>query len=248
MTTQSQFFSNQQTLGNDQAADSPKSRLFYYDGQLFEDPGPDYTPQDILNFLSATYPELRNGSWTNRTNPDGVQEITFHKVTGEKGADNETSDPAQWNWSNRTILGMGGYAVVYGIDDTALKVGHIEPNEVEAQRHFAALGLALPILDYHPEINLPKAIGREICPIHGIRQEILPHDHQLCSCEEAQSALLMPIVDCDLADVDPGDVQTFIAGFARDCEIQLGRYWDTRPANVARYHGNLIALDFGQTS
>jgi PRTRC genetic system protein C len=63
-----------------------RPRHFYYDGQLFEDPGPEYSPQDILNFLAATYPELRNGTWTQRTLPDGSEEITFHKVTGEKGA------------------------------------------------------------------------------------------------------------------------------------------------------------------
>jgi PRTRC genetic system protein C len=76
--------SAQQPLtGQSDAARRP--RQFYYDGQLFEDPGPEYSPQDILNFLAATYPELRQGSWTRRTLPDGSEEITFHKVTGEKG-------------------------------------------------------------------------------------------------------------------------------------------------------------------
>ncbi len=63
-----------------------RPRHFYYDGQRFEDPGPEYSPQDILNFLAVTYPELRQGSWTQRPRPDGTAEITFHKVTGEKGA------------------------------------------------------------------------------------------------------------------------------------------------------------------
>jgi len=63
-----------------------RKRLFLYDGQVFEDPGPEYTIQDVLNFLSQTYPELSNGTWTTRTLPDGTEEITFVKVTGEKGS------------------------------------------------------------------------------------------------------------------------------------------------------------------
>ncbi len=78
--------SAQQPLNGQPSAAPYRARQFYYDGQLFEDPGPEYTPQDILNFLSNTYPELRQGTWTQRTLPDGTAEITFHKVTGEKGA------------------------------------------------------------------------------------------------------------------------------------------------------------------
>lgn len=63
----------------------PTRRVFLYDNQLFEDPGPEYSNQDVLNFLAQTYPELGNGTWTSRTLPDGTEEITFVKVTGEKG-------------------------------------------------------------------------------------------------------------------------------------------------------------------
>lgn len=67
-------------------AQKPAKRVFLYDGQVFEDPGPEYTTQDVLNFLAQTYPALANGTWTSRTLPDGTEEITFVKVTGEKGA------------------------------------------------------------------------------------------------------------------------------------------------------------------
>jgi PRTRC genetic system protein C len=59
-----------------------------YDHQLFEDPGGEYSTQDVLNFLATTYPELGNGTWTSRVLPDGSEEITFVKVTGEKGSGN----------------------------------------------------------------------------------------------------------------------------------------------------------------
>ena len=72
----------------DQASAAAK-RIFIYDGQVFDDPGPEYSVQDVLNFLAQTYPELANGTWHSRTLPDGapggVEEITFVKVTGEKG-------------------------------------------------------------------------------------------------------------------------------------------------------------------
>jgi PRTRC genetic system protein C len=64
------------------------NRVFLYDNQHFEDPGPEYSVQDVLNFLATTYPELGNGTWTSRSLPDGSQEITFVKVTGEKGSGN----------------------------------------------------------------------------------------------------------------------------------------------------------------
>jgi len=156
-----------------------------------------------------------------------------------------TQNPQQFvtpeNWNERTILGMGGYAVVYDWQGQALKVGGIEPDEVEAQRHFAGQGLALPVLGYWPEIDLPESISREVCPVHGVRREILPAEHQSCSSGEPQAALLMPVADGGEAD----ELRAFIAGFAQDCEQQLGRFWDTRPGNVARYRGRLVALDFG---
>jgi len=65
---------------------SARKRVFLYDNQLFEDPGPEYSVQDVLNFLAQTYPELGNGTWTSRTLPDDTEEITFVKVTGEKGS------------------------------------------------------------------------------------------------------------------------------------------------------------------
>jgi PRTRC genetic system protein C len=96
MTQQSDFFSRQQPsetgseqviILNEAATNKPKKRVFVYDGQYFEDPGPEYTIEDVLNFLAQTYPELENGAWHSRRMPDDTEEITFVKVTGEKGMD-----------------------------------------------------------------------------------------------------------------------------------------------------------------
>ena len=88
---QSNFFDPAQPVNDDskayQTPDRPATRrVFLYDNQLFEDPGHEYSTQDVLNFLAQTYPELGNGTWTSRTLPDGSEEITFVKVTGEKGS------------------------------------------------------------------------------------------------------------------------------------------------------------------
>jgi PRTRC genetic system protein C len=97
MTDQVNFFDQQQE-GNQQqplliegaTPSAPKRRTFVYDGQYFSDPGPEYSTEDVLRFLAQDYPELENATWNSRTLPDGatgaVEEITFVKVAGEKGA------------------------------------------------------------------------------------------------------------------------------------------------------------------
>ena len=87
MTNQTNFFSQPQNPPPqlNAPANPPRRRVYVYDNQYFDDPGPDYTPQDVLRLLAQSYPELENGTWTTRTMPDGAEEIAFVKVTGEKG-------------------------------------------------------------------------------------------------------------------------------------------------------------------
>lgn len=149
------------------------------------------------------------------------------------------------DWSKRMLIGMGGYAVVYRVAaGIVVKVGQIGPREAAAQRHFAGQALALPVLDYREAWPVPDAIDRELCPIHGLRREILPEGYP-CTCGGSHGVLLMP--EADLS-VEPTSTQyrAFMLGFSRDCEQQLGHIWDARPANVARYRGHLVALDFGE--
>lgn len=87
MTVQSNFFNqppNQAPLND--PAPTGRKRVFVYDGQYWDDPGPAYTPNDVRLLLAKTYPALENGAWTSRLLPDGVEEITFVKTMGEKGA------------------------------------------------------------------------------------------------------------------------------------------------------------------
>ncbi len=154
--------------------------------------------------------------------------------------------PDRWPWPERVILGMGGYAVVYRLLGLAVKLGRVTSPEADTQRLFAARGLALPVLAYYPELaGLPDPVRREVCPRHGVRREILPAPAP-CRCAELPAALVMPLTDAH-ATIEPDDLRTFIMGFSREAE-QSGLVWDARPANVARYQGRLVALDFGEPS
>ncbi|MCQ3980771.1 MAG: hypothetical protein DPW09_45810 [Anaerolineae bacterium] len=153
---------------------------------------------------------------------------------------------SQINWKRRKIIGGGGFALVYQVaPGVVAKVGQIGQKEVEAQRHFARQQQALPVLDYQAEVELPARVSREVCPIHGPRKKILPEDGYLCTCNSPRSVLLMPLAD-SIEGVSGDEIRAFLMGFSRDCEQQRGHYWDARPANVARYQGRLIALDFGE--
>jgi hypothetical protein len=141
---------------------------------------------------------------------------------------------------------MGGYAVVFRLHGLAVKVGRVAPQEADYQRLFAARGLALPVLACYPALDgLPEPVRREVCPLHGVRREIMPAPAP-CRCNEPPAALLMPLTDAN-ATIEADDLRAFIMGFSREAE-QAGLFWDARPSNVARYRGRLVALDFGEPS
>ncbi len=74
----------------------------------------------------------------------------------------------------------------------------------------------------------------------------MPDGQPPCGCAQPADILLMPLATPLPSDEDDQlYTRAFIAGFACDCERELGRTWDARPANVARYQGRLIALDMG---
>ena len=150
------------------------------------------------------------------------------------------------DWEARQHLGMGGFAVVYRLaPGVAAKVGRIEPAEVEAQRYFARQFLALPVWDYQAGCRVPLAVSQEVCPRHGLRREILPSG-QSCACGQPLDVLVMPEADPTWVDTSSAEYRAFVMFFGRDCQTQLDRIWDARPANVTYYQGRLVALDFGE--
>lgn len=152
-------------------------------------------------------------------------------------------------WRKRHVIGMGGYSVVYAIaSGLCVKVGKITEGEAETQRHLARRGLAVPVRDHAPGLELAVVIHRECCGRHGVRRDTrsVAEDGVLCTCGEGLDALLMPIADPDISAWDERARHAFRLQVDRVCEEELRNIWDFRPANLACYQGRLVALDFGE--
>lgn len=136
-----------------------KKRIFTYDNEYFEDPGPQYSPEEVMRLLARTYPALENGSWTSRTLADGTEEITFVKIAGEKGAVSArtlgtallATPPASLALTLETIHDLSGGPSFSAAD----LLGELAPR-IEAALHqadqFATLShqMVLRCLDLHP--------------------------------------------------------------------------------------------------
>ncbi len=63
-----------------------QKRVFKYDGKTYEDPGAEYTIEQIKQHLAGTFPEVAQAKAEEKTLDDGTLEITFVKRAGTKGA------------------------------------------------------------------------------------------------------------------------------------------------------------------
>jgi hypothetical protein len=106
-------------------------------------------------------------------------------VTGRKG----TMHMSDIDWtgarlSTATAL-LRLYEVTHGV---VAKVGKVKPEEAAAQKYSAALGMALPVLDYQETVDLPPEVSAEAYPCHGARSDIIglgPEDEDwACTCAE----------------------------------------------------------------
>lgn len=101
-----------QTPGVPQYPSGYVPRKFFYKGQEYLDPGPEFTPQDVLDALAAnTVQELRGGTWTSerQRGPDGIEReyITFKKVSGEKGVSVTAAGIEDWK-----IIRFGTFGLI----------------------------------------------------------------------------------------------------------------------------------------
>jgi PRTRC genetic system protein C len=67
-------------------SDQPVRRLFKYGSQTFEDPGAEYSAEQIHQHLKTFLPELGNARIDEKTLPDGTLEISFSKQVTRKGS------------------------------------------------------------------------------------------------------------------------------------------------------------------
>jgi len=65
--------------------EATKQRVFRYNNQTYEDPGADYSTEDVKKHLSSIYPEVAQAEVQTRDLEDGRQEVTFVKRAGTKG-------------------------------------------------------------------------------------------------------------------------------------------------------------------
>ncbi len=60
-------------------------RIFKYNGQTYQDPGEQYTVDEIKQHLSSVYPEIAQATVETKKLEDGTEEVTFVKKAGTKG-------------------------------------------------------------------------------------------------------------------------------------------------------------------
>ena len=143
------------------------------------------------------------------------------------------------DWKKARYLDGGGFAAVFDLGDgTVVKVGDIDPKEKESQEIMAGRGRALPVLEYEEDAEIPSKIRKLSCPEHGPRKHIVAEGDG-CLCHEQLSILRMPRAEPAVAD------QAFMDAVLEE-SLSLPNVWDARPANVARWQGKLVALDFGR--
>ena len=78
------------------------------------------------------------------------------------------------------------------------------------------------MFDYQPHGELPPVVEREVCPVHGLRVEIVPKEGYTCTCGSPQAILLMAAADDNLDTVDQAELAAFLSDFAQRCERNWG--------------------------
>ncbi len=66
-------------------SEQTQKRIFKYNGQTYDDPGPEYTIEEIKTHLASIYPEISQAKAEEKTLDDGTLEVTFVKRAGTKG-------------------------------------------------------------------------------------------------------------------------------------------------------------------
>jgi PRTRC genetic system protein C len=61
-----------------------QSRVFIFEQNRWEDPGEQFTPEDIRTSYADYFPELNQATYKQKV-VNGILEITFKKETGTKG-------------------------------------------------------------------------------------------------------------------------------------------------------------------
>lgn len=77
---------------NMQQTSNPARRIFVYDGHRFDDPGAEYSVEQVQNHLVVYFPAVAHAAVEEKTLPDGTREITFRKQVARKGCATNMQD------------------------------------------------------------------------------------------------------------------------------------------------------------
>lgn len=178
------------------------------------------------------------------TKPLAITTVISRGKTSNTTSLKDPTTIAQIAWEKARFIDGGGFASIFKVGaQTVAKVGQISDEEVKTQRIQHAHGNALPVLDYSSAVQLPQAIRKKACPVHGPRRHIVPLGES-CSCQEELDVLLMPLASLEISTQEFLQLEQRIRDF-EDSHPEV-RPWDARPANAARYAGRIVALDFGE--
>ncbi len=73
-------------MTQDPTATAAARRVFIYGDHRFEDPGGEYTVEQIRQHLVQYFPEMAHATVEEKTLPDGTVEVTFRKQVARKGS------------------------------------------------------------------------------------------------------------------------------------------------------------------
>ncbi len=146
----------------------------------------------------------------------------------------------------RAILGYGTYGVVHEIAGAAVKIGHIDKEEVKIQEWVAERfpGRALPIWAYAPRVSVPRVITRQICPIHGFSE--MDEENFSCHCGELMDILVMPVAKpVPIKAWKDQRVRRVVDAISTALLTECDFYWDATPRNLLYYQNRIVLADFG---
>lgn len=66
-------------------AEEQKQRVFKYGDQVYDDPGAEYSNEEVRKQLTSLFPELARAEIKTRDLDDGREEVSFVKRAGIKG-------------------------------------------------------------------------------------------------------------------------------------------------------------------
>ena len=141
------------------------ARTFKYNGQTYQDPGAEYSVEEVKKHLSAIFPEVAQAVTETKTLEDGTEEITFVKRAGTKGS----VEPDIY--SGYVIVELMGHARIAGylreIDVAGGRLLAVSvpetPNEPAFERHYGlgAIYAVTPVSEEEAKVaarwlNVPR--------------------------------------------------------------------------------------------